>query len=397
MEEEQEKRDPYNNSKRWGNWKRENFNRTPEGIRKEDWKILIEFLKDMELGLNTPNGIKGKRDCGTLLNLSSHNKLFLENFKKPLLKLSKQDLHNLENDIEKGKILKRNGEKFTAFGNYIKDFKAFWSWMLRTKRVSEKITEDITSKTKKPDWVFLTEQQIKTFFNELDLDYRVYCWFMYDSGMRVTELNSIKIRDFSDDFTKVTINDSSAKTFGRTINLKLSTQLVKDFINTYKLTPNDFFLRKKVFAMNRYLKRHCSKLFGKDKVSHPKSKGLYGNFTLYDIRHNSVCYWFNRYPTHKGLMYRFGWRKPDKIEYYSNFLGVNDEITDGDMVLAEDKSKLYKLEDENKKIKAQSDKIVKKLEYYDDLFKQLAKNKRIGIDFSPIRSKTIKILEMSED
>ena len=73
---------------------------------------------------------------------------------------------------------------------------------------------------------------------------------------------------------------------------------------------------------------------------------------MYDIRHNSACYWFNRYPTHKGLMYRFGWRKADKIEYYSEFLGVADEIKDSDMILGEDKTKLYKLEEEIKLLKS---------------------------------------------
>ena len=50
-------------------------------------------------------------------------------------------------------------------------------------------------------------------------------------------------------------------------------------------------------------------------------------------------------------MYRFGWRKADKIEYYSNFLGVADEITDDDLILAQDKNKLYKLEAEVEKMK----------------------------------------------
>ena len=52
-------------------------------------------------------------------------------------------------------------------------------------------------------------------------------------------------------------------------------------------------------------------------------------------------------------MYRFGWRKADKIEYYSEFLGVSDEIADADMILGEDRDKLYKLETENKETRKQ--------------------------------------------
>ena len=361
------KRDPYKNQMRWENWKEKYFKKSPEGIRKQDWDLLIQFLKDMELGLNTAKGMKGKRDFGTLLNLSSHNKLFLESFKKPLLKSTKQDLHNLERDIEQGKILKRNKQKFTAFGNYIKDFKVFWNWLLRTNRVKENITEDITSKTDKPSWVYLTEEQVKKLFNRLTLDYQTICWFLYDSGMRVTEANSIMIKNFSDDFSKVTIPDEASKTFGRTINLKLCTQLLKNYVKEYKLKDDDFLFQKQPFAINKYLRYHCSKLFG-DKESHPKAKGNYKNFTMYDIRHNSACYWFNRYPTHKGLMYRFGWRKPDKIEYYSDFLGVSDEITDTDMILGVDKDKVFKLE---KRIEEQDRKLNSVYKILDKLDKQV--------------------------
>ncbi len=346
------KRDPYHNKRRWEKIK-DNFKEVPERIREEDWKILIDFLKDMELGLNTPKDKKGKRTEGTLLNLMSHNKLFLENFKKSLLKLTKKDLHNLEKEIQEGKIKKRDGKNFTAFGNYIKDFKVFWNWGIRTGKFKENITEDITSKVDKPNWVFLSEEQIKKLFNQLSFDYRAYCFFLYDTGMRVTEFNSIKIQDFNKDFTKVTISDEVSKTFGRTINLKLSSQLIKEFVKEHDLKQGDYLFQKKVFTINKYLRYHCGKLFGKDKVSDPKSKGVYGNFTMYDIRHNSSCFWFNKYPTHKGLMYRFGWRKADKIEYYSEFLGVSDEITDSDMIIGEDKDKIFKLEEKIKKFEMQ--------------------------------------------
>ena len=344
------KRDAYKFAERWETWKQNNF-KSIKGIKREDHKLLIEFLKDMELGLNTPVGMNGKRGAGTLLNLSSHNLFFLRNFKKPLLKITKKDLHELEDNVTRGVIKKRNGETFAQFGNYIKDFKVLWHWLQRTKKVKEDITNDISAKTSKPSWVFLSEEQIKTFFNKLSSDMRVLCWFMYDSGARVTEANSIKIENFSKDFTQVDIPDEVAKTFGRTINLKLCSQLVKEYVKEHNLKPSDYlFMNRGLFGINKYLRYHCGKLFGKDKVSHPKVKGLYKEFTLYDIRHNSSCYWLNRYPTHKGLMYRMGWKGADKIEYYSEFLGVRDELTDDNMVIGEDKNKIYKLEDQVKTI-----------------------------------------------
>ncbi len=81
------KRDAYNFEGNWEAWKQNHFDGM-KGIRKEDHKLLVEFLRDMELGLNTPAGRKGKRGPGTLINLAQHNLLFLENFDKPLLKVT---------------------------------------------------------------------------------------------------------------------------------------------------------------------------------------------------------------------------------------------------------------------------------------------------------------------
>ena len=348
------KRDGYGFVKKWESWKQSNFNKIPKNVRKEDYKLLIEYLKDMELGLNTPAAKKGKRGAGTLLNLSSHVLFFLREFKKPLTKLTQKDIAQLERDVDSGKILKKNGGKFKAFGNYIKDLKAFWNWGLRTGKFKENILIYSSSKTNKPAWVYLTEKQAKSFFNNLIPYYRMVAWFMYDSGARVTEANSIQIKHFSKDFKQVTIPDEAAKTFGRTINLKLSSDLVKDYVKLNKLKEEDFLFQKDLFTMNKYLKENCGRRFGKDKISNPKAKGKYGSFTLYDVRHNAACFWLNRYPTHSALMYRMGWKNSDKVDYYTGFLGQADKLTDADMVLTEDKPKIYELEKKLEKLKKEN-------------------------------------------
>ena len=350
------KRDGYDFVKQWDAWKENNLKRLPEGVRKEDYKILINYLNDMESGLNCKPILKNgkqkfEREAGTLLNLSNHILFFLKEFDKPLLKLKKEDTAELLKKVKDGKIRKRDGKNFTAFGNYIKDFKAFWGWMIRTDKVKEDILKFASSSTDKPSWVFLTEEEIKIFFNNLIPYYRVITWFMYDTGARVTEANSIQIKHFSKDFKQVTIPEEASKTFGRTINLKLCSDLIKEYVQTNKLKEDDFLFSKDLFTINKYLKVNCGKRFGIDKISDPKAKGKYGNFTLYDIRHNSACFWLNRYPTHKDLMYRMGWKNSDKVDYYTGFLGQSDKLSDADMISGEDKPKLYQLEKENQEIK----------------------------------------------
>ena len=55
---------------------------------------------------------------------------------------------------------------------------------------------------------------------------------------------------------------------------------------------------------------------------------------MYDFRHNSCCYWLPRYKSESALKYRFGWKKSDKIHYYSELLGMEDTIQKEDLNIA---------------------------------------------------------------
>ena len=70
---------------------------------------------------------------------------------------------------------------------------------MRTGKVTEDITVDLTRKTKKPGWVYLNENQFKKLANRCNTDYKALVWFMYDSGLRVTEGYSIQIKHFDQD------------------------------------------------------------------------------------------------------------------------------------------------------------------------------------------------------
>jgi hypothetical protein len=72
-------------------------------------------------------------------------------------------------------------------------------------------------------------------------------------------------------------------------------------------------------ATNKYLKRLAKRVLG-DEKSPAGSK--YSNLTMYDFRHCSCCYWLPKYKSESALKYRFGWKKSDKIHYYSEMLGI---------------------------------------------------------------------------
>lgn len=365
------KRDPYKNIERWTSWKEKNKKKV-EGVSLINSKIILKFLQDMEQGMNTPPAKKGRRSPTTLINLKDHVCFFARNIPGPLVNLTKQQIHNFENKIIEGKIKKKNGKKFSAFGNYIKDFKVFWNWLIRTGKVKENIAIDLTKKTNKPSWVYLTETQFKKLANRCSPDYKALIWFMYDAGLRVTEAYSIQIKNFNEDYTQLTIPDEVAKTFGRVIKLKLCTNLIKEYVKHNNLDLSDYLFIKKPPACNKYLRILSEKLFGEGES---KARGTYNKFTLYDIRHNSSCYWLKRYQKERSLMYRMGWNRAEMIQYYSEFLGLSDEIQDDDMILAEDKNGLEKLKDEMEEMKNKNEILFKHFESYQDLLNNAAESK----------------------
>ena len=82
--------------------------------------------------------------------------------------------------------------------------------------------------------------------------------------------------------------------------------------------------------VNRYLKRLAKRVLG-DAESPARQK--YCELTMYDFRHCSSCYWLPRYKSESALKYRFGWKKSEKIHYYSELLGMKDTINEEDMLM----------------------------------------------------------------
>ena len=77
----------------------------------------------------------------------------------------------------------------------------------------------------------------------------------------------------------------------------------------------------------------------------------YSDLTMYDFRHCSCCYWLPRYKSESALKFRFGWKKSDKIHYYSEMLGMRDTISEDDMLVditkTEIEQRLLKSEKQN--------------------------------------------------
>ena len=112
--------------------------------------------------------------------------------------------------------------------------------------------------------------------------------------------------------------------------LILSSELIKEYILEKELEIDDYLFNIRYDNINRYLRRLAKRVLGEGKSLAGDS---YSNLTMYDFRHCSCCYWLPRYKSESALKYRFGWKKSEKIHYYSEMLGMRDTISEEDILI----------------------------------------------------------------
>ena len=143
----------------------------------------------------------------------------------------------------------------------------------------------------------------------------------------------------------------------------LCSELLREYIQQKELKPEDYLFPINPYVVNRYLKRFAREVFG-DKKSLAGQK--YSQLTMYDFRHISCCYWLPRYKSESALKYRFGWKKSDKIHYYSEMLGMKDTISEEDLLIdvtrTELEKRLTKTENENELRKEEFKRMKKEVE-----------------------------------
>ena len=342
--------DPYNPRARYEKWRKSVEKTGILDVSEYDSKIILQYLDDMNYGINISKvSSKGGRSAGRLNAIREKIRFFSHKFHEvynldKLTDVTEIQLIKMISMMRNGEILTKSGKKFISAGDYVKTFKAFWHWWQKVNRKKGieilDITEDLDSKSDKPKWVYLDDEQVKKLCNFARYDYKVLMMFLFDTGIRApTEVMNIKVSDFYNDFKEVQIREDVSKTFGRRIKLMISSELIKNYVKDNKFKEEDYLFQLSPASVNKYIKRLAERLFGHEKS--PAGE-RYSNLTMYDFRHCSCCYWLPRYKSESALKYRFGWKKSDKIHYYSEMLGMKDTITEEDLLVDVTKTELEK-------------------------------------------------------
>jgi len=368
--------DPYKHKERYLRWKEFTKGGIPD-ISVENSKIILQYLNDMEIGVNISSvSAKGSRGYNRLNTLKDKLMFFSRKFTTSfnlgcITEITEEQLFQFFSEMDKGIMKRQDGQNFMGTHTYVKIFKAFWHWYQKISRKNgieiKDITLDLDTKANKPKWVYLTEEQIKKLYDRAGHKYKVLIMFLYDTGIRSpTELINIRVGDLFNDCSELQIREEISKTFGRRIKLMICSKLLKAYVEENKLSSEDQIFAINPTVVNRYLKKLAVKVLG---TGMSEAGELYSRLTMYDFRHCSCCYWLPRYKSESALKYRFGWKKSDKIHYYSELLGMKDTITEDDLLVDVTKTEIEKrltkseqevefLRDDNKHMKIQSNEIM---------------------------------------
>jgi len=370
---------------RWAKWKSECYARGIPKISKENSEIILQYVKDMELGINVSvKNVKGARSPRRLNDLKDKLIIFAKKFEqlygiKDLSKLEEKHAFDLFYRMQHGDLKTKAGENYKSIDTFTKSFKAFWHWHQKVNRKKgvhiEDLTQDLAIKGEKPDWVYMTEIQVRQLADSMGFYYKVLIMFLLDTGIRApSELSHLKVSNLYNDCKELDIRICKKGSFPRKIKLMFSSELLKDYIQLNKKNPDDYLFPTCPEVVNRNLKKSAVKLFG-DITTLGGHK--YSQIKMYDFRHCACCYWLPRYPTESALKYRFGWKKSDKINYYSEMLGMRDTICEGDLLIdvtkTELENRLKKVEQENGLLKDKALEFEKYMKIIDELSKRIEK------------------------
>jgi integrase len=328
-----DKFDPHNSKQRYLRIKSQLAEGIPE-LPQETSSLLYAFLQDMEIGINVSSTYKkGSRSYIRLLSVYIRLKSLFSKFHEQgvfdITQLKEEDIIALLSKIEHGEIRRDDGKLYKSSADYLQDFKVFWHWYIRVQRKKsitiEDITQHIAASKKDPDFVYITLDELITFFfPEMTFEEKTLSLFLFDTIMRApTEVSNIRVSDIYNDFKEVKIRDECSKTYGRTISLHLSSEMLKTYIETKCLQPNDYIFKFSHVYFNRKLKKIAYKKFGNTPTLGGK---LYKDITGYAFRHSGAIHWRKtKYKSNiDALMYRGGWSDLSILNYYTRRIGMSD-------------------------------------------------------------------------
>lgn len=338
------KKDIFNHARNYNRWKEDLTEEYVEDkLTKENSKLFLQYLSDMEQGLNVSmKNKKGARDTKTLNRLRGK-------VKSILIMLQDAGIKDISKATEKQVVEFFSNWKKNHSSDYAKRFKALWHWYMKVNRkkgvVILDITEEIDTSGDKTKFVWITKEDFDNYRKFFSEDEQLILLFCFDSIIRSpTELLSLKVENIFQNSKRevwVDIPDEISKTFGRKFNLLYCGEQMLKYTEGRKAEED-------LFQINHLTLTDKMQRIAKQVFAEKKSLGgeYYKNITLYDLRHSGAIH-FRQLFAKTGqsldiLRHRGGWTDFDMINEYTRLLGLDGYVEKEKLLLEEDKTKIQK-------------------------------------------------------
>ena len=305
---------------------------------------IEEFLKLLSVGeINKGQAVGEVRQLKYLDLLS----IFFNKYKQPLSKLTKTDMQDFIDKLNKDKIRKQNKQPYSPATkqDLMISLRTYLKWRLPKKYVE--LTEWFDTRIKKTTPETLTEDEVEQLLNACanNMDRFLIC-VLFDSGMRAEEFLNVRFEDITNPtesfpYYKIEVKEEYSKTDGRTIGLywKGSTKVMRDYLAECDKKPKEPVFKKDYDAVRMFLTRLGKRVLNKRVHFHLFRKS---SATFYASRLNR-----------QQLCIRYGWKfSSDMPDVYIKRAGIEEEEVKEKML----GTNLEKLEKEIKGLK-ESDKI----------------------------------------
>ncbi len=131
--------DPYNHKEKYLEWKTSINGRIP-ALSEQNSRIVLDYIFDMEQGLNVASGSKkGSRSFIRLNNIKQRIIYLMRQFEKKynltdVTLVSERILHEFFTGMRNGTVTRFDGKPYRSPSDYVKVFKAFWHWHQKVNR-----------------------------------------------------------------------------------------------------------------------------------------------------------------------------------------------------------------------------------------------------------------------
>ena len=337
----------------------------------DNWKISAQDKKDIKngwiralrLGELTNKVVRDE----TLSSYLSDIKIALEHIKKPVAKLTEEDIRKFHEAMVVDKITysfkkrEKNGKKvvetITAEKPYSKNkkisirrtFVLYLKWKLDEKAYKFIKLLKINLGGKEKDIYAPTEPEVeKMYYGCRESFSRFFIAVLFDTGARAEEFHNIRMEDVifpkaGESFIKIRFRPEFSKTKGRTISCywKHSTKAITDYYDERLKAgtqPTEPIFEKTYQTMRKFLHRLSKKTLGKSLHYHT-------------LRHASASHYIYIIKNNHQFAYRYSWSfNSPMISRYSRRRDMSEEV-DKEI----EQTEINTLKHEIEKIKLNSD------------------------------------------